>query len=41
MAFTQRQVQIIQEKRPDLRFQPIPDLDDLIIDFLKKYVLNQ
>ena len=37
MAFTQRQVQIIQEKRPDLRFQPIPDLDDLIIEFLKKY----
>ena len=37
MAFTQRQVQIIQGKRPDLRFQPIPDLDDLIIEFLKKY----
>ena len=37
MAFTQRQVQIIQEKRPDLRFQPIPTLDDLIIEFLKKY----
>ena len=37
MTFTQRQVQIIQEKRPDLRFQPIPTLDDLIIEFLKKY----
>ena len=37
MAFTQRQVQIIQEKRSDLRFQPIPTLDDLIIEFLKKY----
>ena len=37
MAFTQRQVQIIQEKRSDLRFQPIPTLDDLITEFLKKY----
>ena len=40
MAFTQRQVQIIQEKRPDLRFQPIPTLDDLIIEFLKKYYVE-
>ena len=40
MSFTQRQVQIIQEKRPDLRFQPIPTLDDLIIEFLKKYDVN-
>ena len=37
MALTQRQVQIIQEKRSDLRFQPIPTLDDLITEFLKKY----
>ena len=27
----------LREKRPDLRFQPIPTLDDLIIEFLKKY----
>ena len=37
MVFTQKQIKLIQEKRPDLRFQRIPTLDDLIVDFLKKF----
>ncbi len=37
MVYTQKQIQIIQKKRPDLKFQRIPTLDDLILDFLKKY----
>ena len=37
MGFTQSQVRIIQDKRPDLRFKTIPTLDDVIVDFLRKY----
>ena len=37
MVYTQKQIRIIQRKRPDLRFQRIPTLDDLIVDFLKKF----
>ena len=40
MGFTQSQIKIIQDKRPDLRFQSTPSLDDLIIEFLKKYDVN-
>ena len=36
-GYTQKQIKLIQEKRPDLRFQRIPTLDDLIVDFLKKF----
>ena len=37
MVYTQKQIKLIQEKRPDLRFQRIPTLDDLIVDFLEKF----
>ena len=37
MVYTQKQIKLIQEKRPDLRFQKIPTLDDLIVDFLRKF----
>ena len=37
MGFTQSQVKIIQDKRPDLRFKTIPTLDDVIVAFLRKY----
>ena len=37
MVYTQKQIKLIQEKRPDLRFQRIPTLDDLIVVFLKKF----
>ena len=37
MVYTQKQIKLIQEKRPDLRFQRIPTLDDLIVEFLKKF----
>tara|TARA_Y100000589_G_scaffold96552_1_gene91100 strand:- start:2505 stop:3056 length:552 start_codon:yes stop_codon:yes gene_type:complete len=37
MVYTQKQIKLIQEKRPDLNFQRIPTLDDLIQGFLKKY----
>ena len=37
MVYTQKQIKLIQEKRPDLRFQRVPTLDDLIVDFLKKF----
>ena len=37
MIYTQKQIKLIQEKRPDLRFQKIPTLDDLISDFLEKF----
>ena len=37
MVYTQKQIKLIQEKRPDLRFQRIPTLDDIIVDFLKKF----
>ena len=37
MVYTQEQIKFIQEKRPDLRFQRIPTLDDLIIQFLEKF----
>ena len=37
MVYTQKQIKLIQEKRPDLRFQRIPTLDDIVVDFLKKF----
>ena len=37
MVYTQKQIKLIQEIRPDLRFQRIPTLDDLIVVFLKKF----
>ena len=37
MGFTQSQVKLIQDKRPDLRFKTIPTLDDVIVAFLRKY----
>ena len=37
MVYTQEQIRLIQEKRPDLRFQRIPTLDDLIVEFLRKF----
>ena len=37
MVYTQKQIKFIQEKRPDLRFQRIPTLDDLIVEFLRKF----
>ena len=37
MVYTQKQIKLIQEKRPDLRFQRIPTLDDVIVDFLEKF----
>ena len=37
MVYTQKQIKLIQEKRPDLRFQRIPTLDDLVVDFLEKF----
>ncbi len=37
MVYSQKQIKLIQKKRPDLRFQRIPTLDDLIYDFLKKF----
>ena len=37
MVYTQKQIKLIQEKRPDLRFQRIPTLDDLVVEFLKKF----
>lgn len=37
MVYTQKQIKIIQNERPDLRFQRIPTLDDLIEDFLKRF----
>ena len=37
MGYTQKQIKLIQEIRPDLRFQRIPTLDDLIVDFLQKF----
>tara|TARA_Y100001978_G_scaffold163771_1_gene150597 strand:- start:194 stop:757 length:564 start_codon:yes stop_codon:yes gene_type:complete len=37
MVYTQNQIKLIQNKRPELRFQKIPTLDDLIIDFLKRF----
>jgi len=37
MVYSQKQIKLIQKKRPDLRFQRIPTLDDLILNFLKKF----
>tara|TARA_Y100000589_G_C27184009_1_gene641951 strand:- start:1111 stop:1686 length:576 start_codon:yes stop_codon:yes gene_type:complete len=37
MVFTQEQIKIIQENRPDLRFQRLPTLDDIVFDFLRKF----
>ena len=37
MVYTQKQIKIIQKKRPDLNFHRIPTLDDLILGFLRKY----
>ena len=37
MVYTQKQIKLIQDKRPDLRFQRIPTLDDIVVDFLKKF----
>ena len=37
MPYSQKEIKLIQEKRPDLRFQRIPTLDDIILEFLKKF----
>ena len=37
MEYTKEQINFIQSKRPELEFKEIPNLDDVIIEFLKKF----
>ena len=37
MEYTREQINYIQSKRPELEFKEIPNLDDVIIEFLKGY----
>ena len=37
MEYTEQQLRFIQEKRPELKLEPIPTLDYVIVEFLKKY----
>ena len=37
MFYTQNQIEYIRKKRPELRPKPVPKLDDVIVEFLKKF----
>ena len=37
MKYTREQINLIQEKRPDLRYRAVPTLNNAIVEFLKKY----
>ena len=37
MEYTEQQLRFIQEKRPEQKLEPVPTLDYVIVEFLKKY----
>ena len=37
MKYTEEELEYILEKKPELNIKPIPSLDDVIVEFLKKY----
>ena len=37
MKYTEEELEDILEKKPELKIKPIPSLDDVIVEFLKKY----
>tara|TARA_Y100001938_G_scaffold134382_1_gene194776 strand:+ start:1763 stop:2365 length:603 start_codon:yes stop_codon:yes gene_type:complete len=37
MKYTEEELEYILEKKPELKIKPIPSLDDVIVEFLKKY----
>ena len=37
MEYTEEELEYILEKKPELNIKPIPSLDDVIVEFLKKY----
>ena len=37
MIYTLNQIEYIRKKRPELRPKPVPKLDDVIVEFLKKF----
>ena len=37
MQYTSEEILFIQVKRPEFRVKPVPSLDALIVEFLKKY----
>tara|TARA_B100001093_G_C26680869_1_gene950361 strand:+ start:106 stop:693 length:588 start_codon:yes stop_codon:yes gene_type:complete len=40
MFYTQNQIEHIRKKRADLRPKPVPKLDDVIVEFLKKFEVS-
>ena len=40
MKYSEEELNIINEKRPDLRSKPDPSTNDAIIEFLRKYNLG-
>ena len=40
MIYTQNQLEYIRKKRPELRPKPVPKLDDVIVEFLKKFEVD-
>jgi len=37
MEYTEEQIEYILEKKPELKIKPVPSLDDVIVEFLKRY----
>ena len=37
MEYTEEELEYILKKKPELNIKPIPSLDDVIVEFLKKY----
>ena len=37
MKYTEEQIEFILEKKPELKVKPVPNLDDVIVEFLKRY----
>ena len=37
MEYTQDQIKFIQKKKPEFNLKPVPSLDGVVVEFLKKY----
>ena len=40
MKYTEEQIEYILEKKPELKKKPVPSLDAVIVEFLKRFEVN-
>ena len=40
MEYTEEQIEYILENKPEFKKKPVPSLDDVIVEFLKRYEVN-